>query len=242
MGMQANGRSEQHRWLRARPFGILCISLLGLVLICLGNAGSQANEILLIDQFRSPHLNGNGSPPGWQLKVWKGKAQIELKKEGEDYALRLLSQASSISLFKDVQLDLQEYPIMKWRWKVSILPKNGDVRHRHWDDQAAGIYVVFPRFPASVNSRLLGYIWENLAPRGQDIVSSKLSNVRYVVLRNGAAELGRWFWEERNVYEDYKRLFQEEPPSVRKISLMIDSDDTRSSAESFFDDIVFLKR
>lgn len=212
------------------------------MLICLANAGGQANEILRIDQFHSSHLNGNGGPPGWQLKVWKGKAQMELKREGEDYALRLLSQASSISLFKDVRLDLQDYPILKWRWKVGILPKDGDVRHRRYDDQAAGIYVVFPRFPASVNSRLLGYIWENHAPRGQDIVSSKFTNVRYVVLRNGSAELGTWIGEERNVYEDYKRLFQEEPPSVGKIALMIDSDDTRSSAESFFDDIVFLKR
>lgn len=212
------------------------------MLICLKNAGGQANEILPIDLFRLPHLNGNSAPPGWQVKVWKGKAQMELKREGEDYALRLLSQASSISLFKDVRLDLQDYPVLKWRWKVGILPKDGDVRHRRYDDQAAGIYVVFPRFPASVNSRLLGYIWENHAPRGQDIVSSKFSNIRYVVLRNGSAGLGTWIGEERNVYEDYKRLFQEDPPSVGKIALMIDSDDTGSSAESFFDDIFFLKR
>ncbi|MBI2877513.1 MAG: DUF3047 domain-containing protein [Candidatus Tectomicrobia bacterium] len=222
--------------------GIGFIFLLGSLLFCLRKAGSETNGTLLIDQFGGSQGNGESIPIGWQLKVWKGKPQIELKREGEDYALKLMSQRSSFGLYKDIHFDLPKYPILKWRWKVTLLPKNGDVRFRHFDDQAAGIYIIFPKFPAFVNSRIVAYTWENLAPQGKDIVSPKFGNARYVILRSGPTELGKWVWEERNVYEDYKRLFQEEPPSVGKVALMIDSDDTQSSAESFFDDIVFLKR
>ncbi|HBR17029.1 MAG TPA: hypothetical protein DD725_05385, partial [Deltaproteobacteria bacterium] len=105
------------------------------------------------------------------------------------------------------------------------------------DDQAAQIYVVFPKFPSQINSRMLGYIWDSGAPIDSEVTSNKLSTIKYIVVKSGTNELGKWFSEKRNVYDDYKRLFGEEPPMVGSIALMIDSDDTKSSAESFFGDI-----
>jgi hypothetical protein len=122
---------------------------------------------------------------------------------------------------------------------VAKIPAGGDVRKKNTDDQAAQIYVVFPKFPSQINSRMLGYIWDTGAPAGSEVISAKLSTTRYIVLKSGAGELGKWFSEKRNVYEDYKRLFNEEPPKVGSVALMIDSDDTKTSAESFFGDIYF---
>jgi len=118
-----------------------------------------------------------------------------------------------------------------------MLPKDGDVRKKETDDQAAQIYVAFPRFPAKINTRLVGYIWENKTPKDLKVTSQKSSNTRYIVLQSGAEKLGQWVEEERNVYEDYKALFKDEPPEAGGVTLMIDSDDTHSRAESFFDDI-----
>jgi hypothetical protein len=47
--------------------------------------------------------------------------------------------------------------------------------------------------------------------------------------------------EKRDVLQDYRDLFGEEPPQVGGITLMIDSDDTKSSAESYFDILRFQK-
>jgi len=44
------------------------------------------------------------------------------------------------------------------------------------------------------------------------------------------------------VREDYKRLFGEEPENPRLISISIDSNDTRSTAESLIGLIQFLTR
>lgn len=110
------------------------------------------------------------------------------------------------------------------------------------DDQAAQIYVIFPKFPAMTNSRVLGYIWDSSAPKNSMLTSTKFSKSKYVVIRSGQNGLGKWFSEKRNVYADYKNLFKEEPPKVGRVSVMIDSDDTKSSAESFFGDIFFSKK
>lgn len=186
----------------------------------------------------SQGVNKEGLPSGWKLKQWFGETgKIEIVEEGGDKALRLESKGNSFGVYKEFSFDVKSTPILSWRWKVVRLPEGGDVRNKKKDDQAAQVYVMFPRFPAMVNTRLVGYIWDTAAPKGENITSRKSSNTRYIVLQSGAGETGKWISEQRNVYEDYKTLFGEEPPEAGGISIMTDSDDTGSSTESYFDDI-----
>lgn len=184
-----------------------------------------------------------GVPEGWRLKEWKGKASFKLVDSETGKTLQLTSDSTSMALYRDIDFDLKQYPLLNWRWKVTRLPEKGDVRRKNADDQAAQVYVVFSRWPEAVNSRLVGYIWDTTAPAGLAVTSARTSNVRYIVLKSGPEGLDRWFSEKRNVLADYKRLFNEEPPSSGKISVsvMIDSDNTGSSAESFIGDIFFSK-
>ena len=71
------------------------------------------------------------------------------------------------------------------------------------------------------------------------VTSPKRGNTKNIVLESGSEKLGEWIAEKRNVYEDYKKLFREEPPKTVKISIWIDSDDTESEAEAFYDDLMF---
>lgn len=185
--------------------------------------------------------NGESAPRGWKVKEWKGKADISVVKTQFGNAVHLKSADTSSAIYREMAFDIKEFPHINWRWKVTKLPKGADVRKKSADDQAAQVYVVFPRFPESINSRLVGYIWDSSAPAGHAFHSAKSKNTKYVVIRSGPSELGEWFQEKRNVYEDYKTLFKEEPPKAGSVSLMIDSDDTDSAAESFIGDIYFSK-
>lgn len=182
-----------------------------------------------------------GAPDGWKIKQWHGKAEIAVVAADSNEALHLKSAGTSTALYKDVSFEIKDRPHLNWRWKVLVLPKGADVRLKSMDDQAAQVYVIFPRWPAAVNSRIIGYIWDTQAPKGLELTSTKFSTTKYVVIRSGQAGLGQWFAESRNVYEDYKRLFNEEPPPVGSVSVMIDSDDTASAAESYVADIYFSK-
>src|SRR3990170_4908447 len=161
---------------------------------------------------------GESAPRGWKVKEWKGKADISVVKTQFGNAVHLKSANTSSAIYREMAFDIKEFPYINWRWKVTKIPKGADVRKRSADDQAAQVYVVFPRWPESVHS-------------------TKSKNTKYVVMRSGPAELGEWFQEKRNVYEDYKTLFKEEPPKAGSVSIMIDSDDTDSAAESFIGDI-----
>ena len=60
-------------------------------------------------------------------------------------------------------------------------------------------------------------------------------------MRSGTADLGKWITERRNVVDDYKKIYGGQPDGPGFISIAIDSDDTVSSAESFFGTILFRK-
>lgn len=196
-------------------------------------------NILSIAKFSS--LKEGTLPSEWEIKEWKGKADIQVVKDNTTYALRMRSMNTLVAIHKKISLDIKDYPMLNWQWKVTKMPVGGDVRKKDTNDQAGQIYVIFPKFPSQINSRMVGYIWDTNAPVGIDVTSQKRSTVKYIVVESGANNLGKWLIEKRNVYNDYKRLFNEEPPMVGSIALMIDSDNTKTNSEGFFGDIYLSK-
>jgi hypothetical protein len=63
--------------------------------------------------------------------------------------------------------------------------------------------------------------------------------VRMIVVRSGTADAGRWVAETRNVLEDYRRAFGEEPPPVSGVAVMTDTDQTGGRATAWYGDIRF---
>jgi hypothetical protein len=92
-----------------------------------------------------------------------------------------------------------------------------------------------------VRSRIIGYIWDTTAPAGEVIKSQKTGTVTYVIMRSGAADLGKWITEQRNVREDFKKIYGEEPDDPSYLTVAIDSDDVKGTAESYMGAITFRK-
>jgi hypothetical protein len=181
----------------------------------------------------------DGVPPGWHLKEFAGRANVELVHD-DVLALRLRSYHASYALYRDLVVDVRSHPWLSWSWKVMRLPGGGDVRAGDSDDQAAQIYVVFARWPApQERSDVIGYVWDTTAPVGTQLPSSRAPNIRLVVVASGTTHRGQWQRFQRNVGADYVALFGREPPRVGKIAVMIDSNDTRSEAEAFVAELRF---
>ena len=190
---------------------------------------------------RSPsRVPAEGVPTGWELKEFAGRAVIEVVRADPGLAVRFRSAQASFALYRDVVVDLKEFPFLAWRWRVTRWPVAGDVRERSTDDQAAQVYVIFPRWPSPLaNSDVIGYLWDSRAPVGTRLTSTKAPNVRMIVVESGTSMLDTWQRQERNVAEDYAALFGRPPQRAGQLALMIDADDTRADAEAFFADIVF---
>ena len=196
-----------------------------------------AAESVVIADFSS-WIEAKGLPPGWELKVKSGKAAYEIRRDEDVTALHLKSADSSFSLQGEVQVDIKQFPVLSWKWKAVKLPPGGDFRKSRTDDQAAQLFLAFTKTKSIV------YIWDTSAPAGLMESTSPVPfmTVKVVVVRSGPADLGKWITETRNVYEDYRKLYGEEPPVVKGVRLQINSQHTGTSAESWFADVVFRKQ
>ena len=219
------------------------IALVGALVLLGGLAArlpAQPASVLIEDWSQQP-AGKAGIPDGWKGQNWGSpKYDFRIVADGPGKVLHLKSEGDGSTISKEVKVDLKAHPVLEWRWKAVILPKGGDSRRKETDDQGAQIYVGFPRFPTAVRSRIIGYVWDTTAPAGLFAKSEKTGTVTYVIVRSGPADLGKWMTETRNVYEDYKRIFGEEPAEpVGAISVAIDSNDVKGTAESFMGEIRF---
>jgi hypothetical protein len=175
-------------------------------------------------------------PDGWRIKVNSGTPDVSVIGDGEGYVLRMKSRSASFGVERGVDIDVNQFPYLEWRWKVGELPRGGDFRRSRTDDQAAQVLIVFS------DRRVLSYIWDSTAPKDmmQSASSIPLVHIFAFVCRSGAADLNRWLSETRHVADDYQRAYgRRTVPTVKGIRLQINSQHTATSAESYFGDVAF---
>ena len=201
-----------------------------------------AADVVVIEDWSDAPVGTKGIPPGWQKQNWGSPTyDFTVVEQDGHRAVCMKSANDSSNINKDIRgkVKLAETPILEWSWKVVELPKGADARKSATDDEAGQIYVVWPRFPQAVRSRIIGYIWDTTAPVGSVFKSEKSGTVTYVVVRSGPADLGKWITEHRNVRDDFKKIYGEEPENPGGISFGIDSNDLKGTAESCMGRIVF---
>ena len=202
-------------------------------------------------------------PDGWKPLTFK---KIEkhtiytLVRDNDTVVVKAVAEVSASGLTREIKIDSKEYPIIQWRWKVSNILKKGDVHKKEGDDYPARIYITFEYTPGKVSFfektkyeaiRLLygeypplaaiDYIWESKAPVGTMVPNPYTDRVMMFVVESGSAKLDQWVSEERNVYEDYKKAFKEEPPMISGVAIMTDTDNTGESTTAYYGDILFKK-
>lgn len=190
-------------------------------------------------------VGATGIPPGWQGQNW-GSPKYDFKVEESDgrAALHMKSANEGSTISREIKgrVNLKETPSLEWTWKAVVLPKNGNACKKATDDQAAQLFVVWPRFPEAVRSRIIGYVWDTTQPVGTVCKSEKTGTVTYIVVRSGSADLGKWMTERRNVVEDFTKVYGEAPENPGGMSISIDSNDTNSVSESFMAAIAFRRK
>ena len=177
-----------------------------------------------------------GELTGWTPKVFKGETSYTLVSDGDRLVLKAHSRGTASGLYKEVTLDPRKYPVLRWSWKIRGTIPNGNERTKEGDDYAARVYLVFPR-TLFWRTRAINYIWANTLPKGETLPNAYTANAMMMAVESGDGKAGTWVAEERNVYEDYRALFGEDPPSIGAVALMTDTDNTGGEAVAHYGDI-----
>lgn len=224
------------------------------------SVAESSTPLLVVGPFSTAQVGGT-LPDGWEPLTFDKipeHTQYSLIKDGNTVAVKAVSNHSSSGLTRKITIDPKQFPIVQWRWKIDNILKKGDVTKKEGDDYPARIYITFEYDSSKVGFfdkakfgliklaygeyppiGTLNYIWESKAPIGTMVSNPYTQYVQMIVVESGDQKVGQWAMEERNVYEDYKMAFGEDPPKISGIAIMTDTDNTQESAVSYFGDIVF---
>jgi hypothetical protein len=202
----------------------------GIVIVALAAApvAAQQTECTALEDFAKAKVGE--FPADWKPRKDAGK---DVYKVMEEKGLRFLHAASTglgIQAAKQVEWDLEQYPMLAWSWRPREFPKGGDERDSGTNDSALAVYLLVP-YSRITGPKAVKYVWSERVPVGAHL-NSNYGLTQVLVLRSGKPDKDDWVEEKVNALADYKKLFGESgTPKPAGIAVLTDSDDTRSSAQ-----------
>lgn len=176
-----------------------------------------------------------------------------------DAVLEAIAREGGSAVLRKIRIDPRRNPILEWRWRVP--PREAGASP--FSDAAAAsamarVSVAFHGDPQKLDfadrahyrlARLLTpnglpyatlvYVWLRDVPAGTILESPYSYRVRLVVVESGEQRVGQWVSVRRNVVEDFRRAFDEEPGDIVAVGVMTDSGDDGSTRRSYYGDITF---
>jgi len=196
------------------------------------------DDFSLTPSLKNKYIASSNSmfPPKWRYRSKKALKTYGIVKENGNYYLKAKSIKAGAQILKKFKVDLNEYPILSWKWRVQKFPgEENNIDKRHQDDGAA-VYAVFSGF---FSRKYLKYTWSNHHSKDTQIDYS--GSLKIFVLRDSKDKGTEWIEEKRNIFADFKKVFGKNPPKMKAIAILTDSDQTESYAEADYDDFKMIK-
>jgi hypothetical protein len=239
----------------------LCLALAGGAGLC-GCAAVPAPAPVAYPEVMalSGPTQATGLPTGWRPYILRPDlvrtVYDTVRREGH-VALHAVADSASSGLACAVDIDARQTPWLRWQWRVDVIDERASVADSDTEDTAVRIVVAFDGDMARLSLRdrifyeqvelftgnilpfaTLTYVWDGRLPVGTVLPYARTARIRYDVVESGAARVGRWLAYERNVLEDYERVFGE-PPSgrIRSVGVLTDSDDLKNRTEAWYAEI-----
>jgi hypothetical protein len=168
------------------------------------------------------------------------------------------SGEGSSALYRKIHINPHSHPIIEWRWRVpresgaggegdpsSVSPPvrlslafDGDPAKLDFDDRTKLRLAKALTVNGLPYASLL-YVWKNHDPVETVYASPHTERVRHIVVESGERRLDQWVSMRRNVLEDYRRVFGEEPGDIVAVGIMTDYGDNAAPRRALYGDITF---
>jgi len=205
-----------------------------------------------------------GLPKDWEPLIFmrkKKETQYSLIKDGDRTILRAFADKASSGLRHQVNIDPVKQPWLTWSWKTSALIKTADNRFRDTEDSPVRIVLAFDGDKSKLSfmdtilfdtAKLVSghefpyatlmYIWENKAPKETLIANTRTGRIQMLVAESGAANVGKWVSYQRNIVDDYVKVYGEQPGRLIGVGVLTDTDNTEEKVEAWYGDIRLLRQ
>jgi hypothetical protein len=205
---------------------------------------------------------GGPWPGGWHAEAvpkLRKPTRYALVDNSGTTVVEAIAEASASGLVHFLDIDPYQRPVLTWRWKIAQPVEGADSTKRGAEDAPVRLLISFSgdRDSLPFSDRLffnqvkalsgldvpyatLEYVWGSGAPKDTIVINSYTPRIRLLLVQSGPEPLNEWVSETRDVVDDFRRAFGEEPGRVTAIAIFTDADATRGRAQGYYGDIAFL--
>lgn len=191
---------------------VVGLAMCGSVVLTLDGVVQAQSQSLILEDFQAKEADG--FPSNWdhenQRSQSKGRDAYKVQAENGVNFLAAKDAGQRIKK-KKIDWDPKAFPVLTWRWRLQKATAD--------NEPIAAIF-------ASLDTDLMfipvftKYVWSATKPDGTFTEGGMFSGSE-IVVQSGTKEVGQWFEERVNVYEDFKRIHRHEPaPKAWGISII----------------------
>ena len=179
-----------------------------------------------------------------ELKVRKvrgadNKTKYSVGSNDNGNFLKAVANNAASGLGKEIKIDLNETPFINITWKVEKdLPGiNENTKKGH--DFAARVFVIKKTGATPLSNRAINYVFSSNSEIGFNSPSPYTKKSIDKVLATTKQNLNEWVTVKANVKENFKKFHNLDVNELDGVAIMVDTDNSKMKAVSYFQNIYF---
>ena len=142
-------------------------------------------------------------------------------------------------LGKEALIDLNQTPFLNITWKVEKGLPGIDEKSKKGHDFAARFFVVKKTGMTPLSNKAINYVFSSNSSVGENWPSPYTKSSIDYVLSSINKNKNEWVTVKTNVKEDYKRFHNLDVDILDGVAIMVDTDQSKSKAISYYKNIYF---
>jgi hypothetical protein len=153
--------------------------------------------------------------------------------------LKAIADNAASGLGKEINIDLNKTPFVNITWKIEKDLQGIKENTKKGHDFAARVFVIKKTGATPLSNRAINYVFSSNSKVGLNSPSPYTKKSIDNVLATTRENLNEWVTVKTNVKEDFKRFHNLNVNQLDGLAIMVDTDNSKMKAISYFQNIYF---
>ena len=174
-----------------------------------------------------------------KVKKVKGETSWELGSNENGNFIKAEAEGKGSGLGKEIKIDLSATPFINITWKVKKDLSGIDEKTKKGHDYAARVFVIKKTGSTMLSNRAINYVFSSNYNVGEHWQSPYTKKSVDYVLSTTKENLDTWVTVKANVKNHFKRFYDLDVVNTTGVAIMMDTDNSKLKAISYFQNIYF---
>ena len=174
-----------------------------------------------------------------KVKKVKGETTWRLDSNEKGNFIKAEAEGKGSGLGKQVKIDLSKTPFINITWKVEKDLSGIDEKTKKGHDYAARVFVIKKTGSTMLSNRAINYVFSSNQNVDENWRSPYTKKSVDYVLATTKENLDTWVTVKANVKDHFKKFHDLDVVDLTGVAIMMDTDNSKLKAISYFQNIYF---